>query len=130
MTEAEIKTEVELRVQTQWGLIQQKQAQYFSAYKRYFQGLSTHSVTPEDGAEVAPDRASDKPHYQNESWLSLGGLPATTMSSLRMDTYDGPMGQGFVFSATVKIDGVTWERSWNSGPEQWRNSSWTEVQSL
>lgn len=127
MTPEEIRADIDQRLAAKAGEIVAKQAAYLAAHGRYWQGLCTHSVIPEDGEELPPDRAAEKPFYQAESWLDLGGLPETTMSALRIDTYDGPHGKGFVVVSEVMIDGQLWSRSINFGPETFRDSEWKTI---
>jgi len=127
MTAEEIRGTVDTRLVGRWSEIQQAQAGYHATHGRYAQGLLTHSSIPADGVEAAPDRKHAKPTDQAESWEQLSNLPATMMSALRLDVYDGPEGVGYVVVVGVRIGGRLWQKRINVGPETWRAHGWREV---
>ena len=43
---------------------------------------------------------------------------------LRIDVYDGPLGQGWAATLQVLYSGTVYERTANVGPETWRTSTW------
>ena len=96
---------------------------------RYMQGLFTHSSPPVDGNTASPDRLSDKPTDQNISWddLAEGVVPDQMLSRIRIDVYSSPNGHGFVLVAEKIVDGITYEKSYNVGPEAHRGSDWQEI---
>lgn len=60
-------------------------------------------------------------------WTELGVAPPVGVDCW-VDVYDGPLGKGFVVNyRAVADDGTVLEKRVNSGPEDWRESDWTEV---
>lgn len=126
-TPAEIRQQVQQWLTNLWSHIQNRQENYLAAHGRYFQGLRTHVVIPLEGAEAAPDAIADKPTDQAEGWADQFTLPAAFPCQLRINTYDGPLGKGYVGIVRVRIGGETWERRQNNGPEVWRTVPWTQL---
>lgn len=98
---------------------------------RYFQGILTPTTPPDDGAVVNPDQTK-KPTDQVERWLDVftgaNALPATNWPvSVSIDVYDGPDGKGWVVNVIYTKGGETWSRSFNTGPETWRERPWERV---
>ena len=93
---------------------------------RYFQGLLTHSRTP--AGDDYPDRWLDHPTDQQYRWADFGGLRLSPMSfAVRMDTYTGPEGPGWVACIRAVDRGQTWQCCINYGPEVSRNTDWEVV---
>jgi hypothetical protein len=104
-----------------------RQESYRALLGRYWQGLRSHTVPPEDGETLPPEPAR-RPSYQAEDWASFGiSLPVEMSCAVQVDTYEGPSGAGWVVSAAVRIDGVLWVRSRHDGPggESWRTHDWS-----
>lgn len=97
--------------------------------RRYWQGIVSSSIPPDDGALVNPD-LTRKPTDQAERWLDvfIGGrsLPSANWpASIRVDVYDGPGGTGWSVTVTYTKAGQTWSRTFHiAGPETWRESPW------
>lgn len=128
MTEAEIKTKVNTFLANLWTVIQNREATYLANNGKYWQGKVSHSVTPAEGDDVAPNlTATDKPTDQAEKWTDLFTVPAVMPCSIKVDVYNGPLGWGYVGTVRVSIVGRTWERSQQFGPETWRTEGWHEV---
>jgi hypothetical protein len=131
MTEAEIKTKVDDFLTNLWTTIKAREATYLAANGKYWQGLVTHSVTPAEGADVVPNlTATSKPTDIAEKWTDVFTVPATMPCSVKVDTYSGPKGIGYVGTVRVSILGQTWERSQQFGPESWRTEGWHNVTSI
>lgn len=128
MTPEEIKTEIGNRLNAKMEMVATKQEQFKAGYGIYFQLLPTHSVIPANGEELILDRTNRKPHYQNVSGADMGGLPEQALSSTKIDTYQGPSGQGYTITSSVMIAEELWERTINFGPEIWRNADWQVIQ--
>lgn len=63
-----------------------------------------------------------------DSWYSNQiKVPADMAASVRVDTYRGPAGAGYVLAAEMLVDGVRWQRAINIGPEAGRELPWTVV---
>jgi hypothetical protein len=93
-------------------LIENRQEDHLAAYGRYWQGLATHSETPADGAEAAPDRLGLHPHYQQTSWadMAAGLFPEKTMSNLEIHQMQGSRGPGYTVILSVRIAGRLYQR--------------------
>ena len=128
MSREAILAAIDARFEQLRPTLQAKQAAYLRGRSRLAQGLRTHSITPADGAEVAPDRLDAKPGYQAESWRDIGGLPPKLLSCVWIDQYTAPTGPGYVVGLEVRIQGQLWRRSWNQGPETWREQAWHRVE--
>lgn len=124
----EIKARADQVLTQIWREIQERQVVYAANHGgRYFQGLITHTVTPADGVDVAPDCLLVTPTDQPERWIDFGlELPAIPFS-IQLDVYDGPLGKGYVVTVQVKYQGVLYERAAQYGPETHRAFSWREV---
>ena len=84
------------------------QNSYISTHNgQYWQGLPTHSVTPKDGEQKLPDVGNQTPKGQDEPWPP-GALNAPQPMNIRVDTYDGPFGKGYVVRAYVESEGELW----------------------
>lgn len=107
--------------------IQAKQTTYASAARRPAQLRWTHSAPPDRDA-VAVDAVDDKANDMPQSWRDFGGYPATSRMRLRVDVYHTPRGDwGWVLVIDMIVDGATWRRVVNQGPEDWREQDWAEV---
>jgi hypothetical protein len=106
-----------------------RQNAYLAAHGHYWQGIESHGTLPDDGVSKAPD-LTKKPTDQLDRWLDFFSgysLPATWPISVRIDVYDGPQGKGWVVVLRFTKNGQTWQRSWNFGPETFREQAWTDV---
>ena len=97
----------------------------------FYQTLWTHSEPPADGALVVPDRLYSFPSDQigksaQAQWDAVK-LPAALEARYRVDVYDGPKGKGFVVILQSQLDGATWQKSLNYGPETYRDQEWIEM---
>jgi len=105
------------------------QWQYHAINGRFFQALESHTSAPDvptvpDGIQLSP---TDQPEALAYFW-QYAGLPLTLAWSYRIDTYSGPDGDGYVLSVQTLINGETWQRAVNYGPDTWRSADWYLVQ--
>lgn len=127
MTLQQIKDAADAKLATLWTAVQNKEAAYFAANNRYWQGLLTHSVIPAEGAEVLPNIGTASPSYQNDPYPSALRNVALPFA-LEIHQYvcpDGTKGyQAFIY---VYVLGDLWTRSAQVGPETFRGYGWTKV---
>lgn len=102
------------------------QAQYYAVNGRYYQALESHATAPD--VPTLPDGITQSPTDQIENlayfWEAFAELPDVLAWSFRIDTYSGPNGDGYVLTVLTVVDGVTWTRSINYGPDNWRAADW------
>ena len=76
-------------------------------------------------------KLTEKPIYQDEDaqyFFDSIGLSSSLPMRLKIDTYDGPGGQGYIVTVEVKDSkGLTFTRAWNFGEEIYREKQWSEV---
>lgn len=118
---------VDARVDAWLPTIQQVQGDYLASKGRYAQALLMASVHPRDGNNTPLDRPSAHPSDQAESPEDLfAALPGLLRGNVRIDTYGGPQGQGYVVPYFHEItsgpDKGVWNKALNFGPETWRDS--------
>ena len=105
------------------------QADYQRQHGKFWQGLRTQAEPPKDGQPGEPD-FKRKPTDQADDWETTGAknlLPPGLNTSLAVDTYDGPQGQGWVLSMQFESEGKQYMRGINVGPETYRTHDWVEV---
>ena len=94
----------------------------------------SHSQPPADGALVLPDLLYSFPTDQigksAQAQWDAAKLPVSLDARVRVDVYDGPQGKGFVVIVQSQLNGATWQRSINYGPETYRDQGWTELKPL
>lgn len=102
------------------------QTQYYGVNGRYYQALESHTTAPD--VPTVPDGINNSPTDQPEDlalfWDSFAALPEVLAWSFHIDTYSGPDGDGYVLTVTTVIDGATWQRVINYGPDTWRDANW------
>jgi hypothetical protein len=125
-TRQEITDAIDAGIAAAWPEIEAKQEAFFAQHGRYFQGLCTHRVPPEDGQPAQADRLGSHPNYQTETWLDVGYDPGAPgpRAALAIDQYVGPAGAGYVCKLSLLIGGDYWVRRINNGPEADRSSDW------
>ena len=106
--------------------LEQYQAQYYNANGMYYQALASHSVAP--AVPTPPDGLSDAPTDQEENlayfWQVFATLPEQLAWAFSIDTYCGPDGCGYVLNVETVVNGQTWQRAINYGPDAWRGYEW------
>jgi hypothetical protein len=106
-------------------LLEDYQDSYYVTNDQYFQSLVSHN-TPPSGV-TAPDNLDSHPEDQDETLADLweyASLPDEIAWSFRIDIYSGTGGDGYVLIVETMIDGDTWHREINFGPESYRNMDW------
>jgi hypothetical protein len=132
-TVAQLQSYVDARVTERLGTITSRQTTYLGTNGRYWQGLATHAAVPAHRLNAEGDAVSDrytsKPTDQAETWQAVFPEWAAERfaASLTSDVYDGPQGKGYTLTASVRHEGVTYRRAWNTGPEAWRAHGWQAV---
>jgi hypothetical protein len=64
----------------------------------------------------------------DQNCLDISGLLTDTMViDLAINTYLGPGGMGYEVVASHEVDGQTWQRVRQYGPEIWREHDWIPV---
>ena len=101
---------------------------------KFFQGLttSTDATLPDNLdaglIQVVVQTLTGKPTDQTENWVGFGIIiPGTMHYAMTVDTYGGPLGQGWVLNAHMKQNGLVYNRSINSGPETFRDRAWAQI---
>lgn len=117
-----LKTVVEAEAVAVIAAIESVQTTHIGSNSRYWQGSSTHTVIPADGAAIAPD-TSAKP-TGGESWADKSiSLPGGTKSSYEVQEYEGPNGVGYTINQKVTSGGDTYMRIIDRGSEN-RDEDW------
>ncbi len=104
------------------------QADYLAGHGYYYQLLFSHDQAP-DGYQP-PDHIQPIPNDQAESLISIwefADLPPSINWRWRIDVYDSDVGYGYVVTVETVVDGETWRREINYGPDDWRGNDWTVV---
>lgn len=132
-TLASTRLKVDTWLTNQWPTVTGRQATYFAANGRYWQGLlscaGTNAIPNFTGAsdgDATADNMDSKPDYEAESIADV--FPALVGISLPAaflcDQYVGPLGAGYVITVFVRFNGTIYTRSKTVGPENWRDSAW------
>ena len=104
------------------------EAAYLAEHGQYFQALASHSTAPD--SIQPPDGMETHPTYQDETLATLwtaAALPYELGWSFNVSTYDGPEGMGYVLTVETVVDGNTYRRAVNTGPETYRAAEWYQV---
>lgn len=122
-TVAQIKAAAEQFKQDHGAKFLNRQEAYLTARNINWQGIISHVTIPDDGVATAPD-LTRRPTDQNERWQDVftgaNLLPATWPIAVQVDVYDGPSGKGWTITVLATKNGITYSRTWNFGPETWR----------
>jgi hypothetical protein len=123
------RTKVEAWRYSVAAAIASRQNAYLAAHGRYWQGILTPVAVPVEAADTVPDLTL-RPTDQMERWSDfLSGLTVTTIPcSIRIDVYDGPLGQGYTVTVEVVSESSVWIRTYHVGPEDWRVRPWTRIE--
>lgn len=129
-----VRDEVDTKIDAVIANIIAFQAGEASKSGKFYQVLWSHSQPPADGALVSPDLLYSFPTDQigksAQAQWDAAKLPASLDARYRVDVYDGPQGKGFVVIVQSQLNGATWQKSINYGPEAYRNQPWTELKPL
>lgn len=124
---------IQAAIESYWLTFQPKLASVQASFSlthggKHWQGIGPLAAPPDDGA-TGPPNLNKKPTDQAESWADVftgpnaipgGNWPA----QVTVDVYDGPFGRGYSASVIYTKGGETWSRTFNSGPETWRERPW------
>lgn len=109
-------------------IVDRQEAYALNHNGRYWQGIITPTVPPDDGATVAADWTK-KPTDQATHWLDVftgaNALPANLPAQIAVDVYDGPLGTGWTITLRGTKAGNLYEKAWSVGPETGRSHDWT-----
>lgn len=111
-----ILADIEAEFYALWAQMAPLQLAYYFQYGRPWQGLMTHTTIPQDGTPTPPDRLLLHPTDIQENWMDF--MPSVNQSlryAVRVDTYEGQGGRGFVGQLYVVVDGDTWHRAIDYG---------------
>lgn len=127
-TVAEIKTAIENWRTTHGPKLVDRQEAYAATHGgHYWQGIITPSLHPDDGKTRLADWTR-KPTDQITRWIDLFNgsfaLPDNLFAQIQVDTYDGPFGKGWTMTLQATKTGTLYWRTWNVGPETYRNIGW------
>ena len=126
MPDNELLTVIDERLAMALPLIEEIQENYLKNNGVYAQGLFTHSSVPEEDEMVSPDSLDSSPTDQDETWddLATGVIPASMYTRMKIDTYVSQEGPGYVIVMEKILDGTTYIKSHNVGPESSRSHPW------
>jgi hypothetical protein len=127
-TPSEILGLIDASVNLLLPVLEAGQTQYKLANGHFWQGLPTHSALPEDGAYAEPDQLSATATNLAEDWLQVGYNIGPSRVCLWIDTYDGPVGEGYVLNLALRIEGRQWNRRIAFGPDQSHSSDWMQAE--
>jgi len=124
-----ITDSIDAGIESKWRtIITAVQDNYLAQNGIYAQTLWSHVAAPEDGVAVLPDNLAFHPSDQSEGWNDLVNISAELLKSrARVDTYNSPVGKGFVLVLQVCDAGILMQRAINFGPLTDRNQVWAEV---
>jgi hypothetical protein len=88
---------------------------------RYWQGLWSHTIhidqTDALDQDAPADALTSSPTDQAEDWGEFGtAFDGNLPCRIRIDTYDGPSGQGWYATVQVRYMGTIYQRSKGYGP--------------
>ncbi len=124
--------------------IESVETAYFKDRGQYWQGLATHTdqakpvydpadkVQPVENKTFVANCLECKPTDQTTepAWGELFPDIVTKLpASMAIDTYDSPLGQGYVIRLEYCVDGSCYQQAIGVGPED-RSSSWIELKPL
>lgn len=122
MSLATVRNRVNAFLTARWPAIVSRQDDYFANHGRYWQGLWTHTATPDQTSEdgdAPPDNLDSTPTDQPVSWRArwanaLDSIPFP--ARLRIDVYESPEGHGWAATVQIRYGGKTYQRSQGVGP--------------
>lgn len=117
-----IRQAVERRALALLARLREGQERHRALKGRYWQGAVTHQATPAGGGKVAGD--PDAKVAGEASWRQMGVGVAESEAAFEVHAYSGPRGDGWTLTAAVEVNGVTWTRTLNVGPESERATPW------
>lgn len=116
-----------------WPSIREAQREYVSLHRGAFQGLPTHTTTPNVLAPTRPDNLLSRPSDTDETWLDFiqygSGItiPSLMAYSMAIDSIELRQGFGYIVRLNT-VSGVTnCERLYYFGTGGQRISQWYEL---
>lgn len=120
-----LQSAIDQKIEIVQAAIIDRQEEHKLKTGRYFQGLRTHRQTPR--TNTYPDAWYDHPSDQGHQWRHLKAMNFEAMPfSVKIDTYSGVTGSGWVACYRALIDDVEMERCSGWGPEL-RDTDWSAV---
>lgn len=119
---ATVRDAVDAKLATLWTAIQNRQDTFFATNGRYWEGRRTHTVTPADGTETLPDIGTSS-NTGSTAWPTAIRNTAMPMA-IQIDAYMGPLGAGYQATVWVTVNGTTYTRTAQVGPETHRTQAW------
>lgn len=99
---------------------------------QYYQMLWSHTTLPADGTVKTADnldaKPTDRPDDGTLLWQTIKSTDLTSNYRIRIDTYDGPSGKGYIVIYQVEISKGLWQRSINVGPDKHFEEPWHIVE--
>jgi len=129
-TLAQIKTAIENWHSNNLTKFVSREDDYRALRGRHWQGIVTPNTLPDNGASVTADwtkRPTDQPESWADWFTGANALASSIPCQVRIDVYDGPKGKGWTMTVRFTKDGRTYARTWNTGPETWRDRDWADV---
>jgi len=122
MSLATVRTRVNDFLMARWPAIVARQDAYYETHGRYWQGLWTHNVTPDqtnDDADAVPDQLDRTPSDQPVSWRvrfnnAMDAIPFP--ARLKIDVYESSIGHGWFATFQIKYNGTVYQRTRGVGP--------------
>ena len=106
------------------------QLDYRQNHPAYYQMLWSHADAPDYQTPASPDYLGTGPDDQGETgynvWLD-NNMPGVTAYRLKIDTYKGVNGEGFVVVLETTANGEVWQKAINFGNETYRGHAWQMI---
>lgn len=133
-TLVQVRNRIDTFLTNHWNLVVTRENTYASNHGgNYWQGLISHSIVPSHTGAVVGDSVGDQftltPTDQPSSWNDA--LPGETWlteswpAALTIDTYDGPLGKGWVATVYVRYSGTIYFRVKAFGPDTSYDKPWS-----
>ena len=122
-----LKATVERVVSNLVSELAPRQARFFAANGKYWEGKLTHDTIPADGIGRAPIKTKKQTDF--DAWDTFDGgvtLPASMECCVCVSAYDGPLGKGYCVFGFVEEAGRKYRRCENIGPDTRRTFDWVE----
>lgn len=131
-TLVQLRNRIDTFLTNHWNVVVTRENTYASNHGgKYWQGLISHSTIPTHTGAVVGDSVGDQftltPTDQNTSWSDAlpDFLTDSWPAALVIDTYDGPLGKGWVATVYVRYSGTIYFRVKAFGPDTSYDKPWT-----
>ncbi len=130
----QVRNRIDTWLTNHWSIVVTRESTYAGNHGgKYWQGLITHSIVPAHTGAVVGDSVGNQftlqPTDQNSNWNdALPGetwLTETWPAALVIDTYDGPLGKGWVATIYVRYNSTIYFRVKAFGPDTSYDKPWT-----